>query len=53
MLCLKWNLGETLTIGDAKLKFVRFCNGGVRIVVDAPKAMNVVRGNAKNKEPRK
>lgn len=51
MLVLKRKIGESLLIGEARVKLLGWRDGGLRIGIEAPKEMQVLRPEAKNAAP--
>lgn len=50
MLCLKIKVGDTLTIGEAKVVVRDTGRNHVLLAIDAPEEIPVVRDNAKQRE---
>ena len=55
MLCISRRVGESFQIGNATVKVLEIKRGdyGVRLGIDAPRHIQVVRDDAKKTEPRK
>jgi carbon storage regulator CsrA len=50
-LCLSRKAGETLKIGDAVVTFKRIRGNVVRVDIDAPGSVRIVRGELEERKP--